>query len=191
MRDGIFSPIIERNTVIPASRVNNYQSIQDNQERLVLDVYQGEAREVSDNIKIGTVDLPIPRRRAGEVEVDCRFTYDTSGLLEVDVTVLGTDISRQVLIFDEKDAELTSNLASRREALAKLKVHPRDQVENAAALARAKRCYEAQLGELRQFISGLIGEFEAVLAAQDERDIGEARKLLLARLDKIEGEDFL
>ena len=191
MRDGIFSPIIERNTVIPASRVETYSTMQDNQEKIRLEIYQGEARDVVDNVRIGQLEVPVPKGRAHEVAVDVRFTYDTSGLLEVDANVPGTDIARQALIYDKSDDELTTNLESRRKQLAKLKVPPRDQAANAAALARAKRCYEGQLGPMRDQVSQIIGAFETVLASQEERQIDEARERLIEQLDQIEGENYL
>lgn len=190
-RDGIFSPIIERNTVIPASRVESYWTMQDNQEKLLVDIYQGEARDVDDNVHIGKLEVPVPRARAGEISMEVRFTYDTSGLLEVDVNVPGTEITRHALIYDKEDGELTANLSSRRKALEKLKVHPRDQAANAAAMARAKRCYEGQIGSARDYVSQIIGQFESVLATQDNRKIDEAREQVLKALDEIEGENYL
>lgn len=191
LRTGVFSPIIERNTVIPASRVNNYTTVSDNQDVLKLKVYQGESRDVAANVKLGELDIEVPRRPAGQVSVDCRFTYDTSGLLEVDAEVLGTGIKRQLVIYDKEDSALASNLETRREALGKLKIHPRDEAPNAAAMARAERCYEGFLGETREYIGQLIGGFTGALETQDPRTIEAARKDLLERLDALEGERFL
>ncbi|WEK46412.1 MAG: molecular chaperone HscC [Candidatus Andeanibacterium colombiense] len=191
IRSGIFSPIIERNTVIPASRVQRYFTMADNQDTLRLEVYQGEGRHVSDNVWLGQLDIPVPRKGAGEVSVDCRFTYDTSGLLEVDVTVPGTEVSRQLLIYDREDSALAANLDARRDALGALKIHPRDQAANAAALARANRCYEGHLGETRDYVGGLIGFFENALTGQDPREIDTARDELTRRLDEVEGEQYL
>lgn len=191
LRHGLFSPIIERNTVIPASRIQRYYSIADNQTNIVLEVYQGEARNVADNVGLGSLNIPIPSRRAGEVSVDCRFTYDTSGLLEVDVTVPGTDITRQLLIYDREDAALVAGLEERRAHLASIKLHPRDMAANAAALARAERCYEGHLGDMRTYIGQLISGFESALDRQDPRTIETARAELMARLDEVEGEQFL
>ena len=191
VREGIFSPIIERNTVIPASRVERYFTMEDYQEKIVLKVYQGEARDVEANVYLGEVEISVPRGKAHAAPVDCRFTYDTSGLLEVDVSVPGTAIAEALLIYDREDDGLSRNLDARRDALAKLKVHPRDHAANAAALARANRCYEGYLGEMRQFIGSLIAQFENALATQDERKIDPARTELLARLDEVEGESWL
>jgi molecular chaperone HscC len=190
-RTGIFSPIIERNTVIPASRVQYYSTLQDNQKLVEFGIYQGEARDVSANVKLGVVKVPVPPKKAGHVNVECRFTYDTSGLLEVDVSVPETGMSKQVAIYDEEDSAFTANLEERRAALAKLKVHPRDEAENAAAMARAGRCYEGFIGDRRDYVGQIIATFENALASQDPRVIDPARADLLQRLDELEGDRYL
>jgi len=190
-RTGLFSPIIDRNTAIPASRVNYYNTVSDNQRELRFSVYQGEAREVSGNVKLGEVRVPIPPKPAGEVVVECRFSYDTSGLLEVDVSVPGTNTSRNLVIMDDADPLTDSQLATRRDALAGLKLHPREESENMAVLARAARCYEGFIGDRRDAVGHWIGVFENALATQDPRTIKEARTRLVEALDEIEGERFL
>ncbi|WP_342250867.1 Hsp70 family protein [Sphingomonas sp. OTU376] len=190
-RTGLFSPIIDRNTAIPASRVNYYNTVSDNQRELRFGIYQGEAREVSGNVKLGEVRVPIPPKPAGEVVVECRFSYDTSGLLEVDVNVPGTSTSRNLVIMDDADPLTDSQLATRRDALAALKQHPRDESENMAVLARAARCYEGFIGDRRDAVGHWIGVFENALATQDPRTIKEARARLVEALDEIEGERFL
>ncbi|WP_448661286.1 Hsp70 family protein [Sphingomonas sp. CJ20] len=190
-RTGIFSPIIDRNTTIPASRVSHYQTVTDNQKQIHFGIYQGEARDVSGNVKLGEITVPVPKRPAGQVGVECRFTYDTSGLLEVDISVPGTDVSRNLVIVDDADAMTEAEVAKRRDALAALKVHPRAESENAAVLARAERCYEGFIGDQRAFVGHWIGQFEQALETQDPRTIHAARQRLVDALDSIEGERFL
>jgi molecular chaperone HscC len=190
-RGGIFSPIIERNTVIPASRVQYYSTLHDNQKTVEFGIYQGEARDVGSNVKLGQIRVPVPQKAAGMVGVECRFTYDTSGLLEVDITVPETGVAKQVAIYDEEDSAFTANLEERRAALAKIKVHPRDEGENAAAMARAKRCYEGFLGDKRDYVSQIINSFENALNSQDPRTIETARADLNQRLDELEGDRYL
>lgn len=191
IRLGLFSPIIERNTVVPASRVRPFFTLKDNQEFVDFGIFQGEARDVAANIHLGSVRVPVPRKPAGHVRVDCRFSYDASGLLEVDVTVPETGATQQVVIVDQEDPAAGESLEARRQALAALKIHPRDDAANAAILARAGRCYEAFLGERRERISAMISEFQAVLDGQDPKLIASARKAMEAGLNQIEGERFL
>jgi molecular chaperone HscC len=190
-RTGVFSPIIERNTPIPASRVNSYVTVSDNQQVVEFGIYQGEAREVRQNVRLGELKVPVPRAKAGQVSVECRFSYDTSGLLEVDVHVLQTGMKKNLVILDEEDEVSPAEVEKRRAALAALKVHPRDDAANAAALARAARAYEAFIGDARDAIGAWIVQFEAVLDGQDPRRIEEARSRLVEALDQLEGERYL
>ena len=190
-RDGLFSPIIDRNTPIPASRVGYYGTMADNQREIRFGIYQGEAREVSGNVKLGEMRVQVPPKPRGEVQIECRFTYDTSGMLEVDVSVPATGMTRNLVIMDEADTLTDAQIAERRAAIAGLKLHPREESENAAVLARANRCFENFLGPNRDQIGHWIGSFESALASQDPRTIKEAREQLVAALDAFEGERFL
>ncbi len=190
IRDGIFEPIIERNTVIPASRSKVFVTLQDRQMAVRFNVYQGESRHVKNNIHLGSVEVPVPPRPAYEVQVECRFTYDINGLLEVDVHVPATGDRRQQVIVGS-DSMDSHEIEERRQALANLKVHPRETIENVAALARASRCYEQQLGERREHVGRLLSAFERVLEQQDPRAIERAREALHGELDQLEGERLL
>ncbi len=190
IRRGIFSPILERNTTVPASRVKSYYTLQDGQSAIELNVYQGESRYVADNIHLGKLRMTVPSRPAGEIHVECRFTYDINGLLEVDIHTPATG-ERQNLVIVDDDGPKGEDLARQRKALEALKVHPRDNDANRAALARAGRCYENLLGPRRDFVGALMAQFESVLNRQDPHDIEKARAALLGQLDLIEGETFL
>ncbi|WP_423307031.1 Hsp70 family protein [Caulobacter sp. KR2-114] len=189
-RSGFFAPIIERNTVVPASRSHSFTTLEDNQLKVRFRIYQGEARLVADNILLGEIEVPVPRAKAGQVEIDCRFSYDINGLLEVDVSVPQTGERRELVIVED-DAVTPAELEMRRAALAKLKQHPRDDDANRAAMARAERCFEDHLGDARDHIGRLIERFEAALDSQDPRTVETARAELLTALDSIEGETWL
>jgi molecular chaperone HscC len=190
IRTGLFAPIIERNTLIPASRVHSFSTMADNQRVVEIKVFQGEARMVDQNIFLGELKVPVPPAPAGHVSFDVRFTYDINGLLEVDVLVEKTGQRHELVI---ADGEVTSSadFDERRAALAALKQHPRESDANAQALARAARCYEDYLGDKRQHVAHLIAQFEAVLDGQDPRQIEQARQQFLAALDALEGETWL
>lgn len=68
---GVFAPIIERNTVLPASRTHRFQTAGANQGKVEFGIFQGEARQVSANVQLGSVSISVPPRPAGEVVVDC------------------------------------------------------------------------------------------------------------------------
>ena len=191
MHNGVFAPIIERNTVIPASRVHSFSNVTDNQRKVEFGIYQGEARNVGANVKLGDVSIRIPPKPAGQARIDCRFSYDASGLLEVDLSVPETGETKQLVIADNADRQDGRELEERRKALAALKIHPREDAANSAVLARAARCYESFLGERRDYVSQLILALETALERQDPREIERTRREVEERLDVLEGERFL
>jgi molecular chaperone HscC len=188
---GFFLPLIERNTVIPASRSKTVTTIENNQRSIKLAVFQGEARLVKDNIQLGELSVKVPPGPAGEASVEVRFTYDTSGLIEVEATVVGTHRTTSLVIEGNPGVLTPDEIAKHLAALAKLKVHPREQAENAALLARAERLYEERLGDTRRIIGDWLAAFLAALEAQDAEEIARARARLAQQLDSVDDEFFL
>jgi len=191
VRTGIFSPIIERNTLIPASREKMFSPLDDRQTKVQFNIYQGESRDVAANIPLGSIEIPVPPGRASETAVNVRFTYDINGLLEVDIHIPQTGERRELVIMDDETRISPEDLRRRRDALAKLKIHPRDEDVNRALVARAERCYEQSLGEKREFVGKCLSQFLTVLEGQDPRAIEHARKKFGEALDSVEGETFL
>jgi len=165
--------------------------MQNGQRQVEFNIFQGESRNTAENIKLGQVKVPVPPKPAGHVQIDCRFSYDASGLLEIDVTVPETGMTRQIVILDEEDAPSPAEIEKRRAALAALKLHPREDSANAAVLARAERCFQSFLGDQRLYIGQLISGFEAALDTQDPRQIEPVREQVGAALDALEGDRFL
>ena len=102
VRNGIFAPIIERNTVIPASREKLFSTIDDGQTQVEFKIYQGESRDVSRQHPAGQGIDPGAARPRQRSRLTCRFTYDINGLLEVDVHVPKTGERRQLVIVDDE-----------------------------------------------------------------------------------------
>jgi molecular chaperone HscC len=112
------------------------------------------------------------------VAVDVRYTFDASGILEVQVSVpLTLEVKHLVL---QRGAQHFSaaEVAQRLQALAALKVHPREQQVNQALLARAHRLHEELLGRPRSALVDAIVYFEGALQSQDEARIAPARTVL-------------
>ncbi len=184
--EDIFAPIIERNTPVPVSRTEQFCTLADNQKQVTFAIYQGEARDVKKNVKLGELTVPVPPRKAGEVAVDVRFTYDTSGLLDVDVSVPANGTTRNLVIVDEEDRRSQKDVAESRKRLDKLKVHPRDEAENVAMMARAERAYEGFTGSAREVIGQGLTDFKGALEKQDPRIIADAREGLGQLIDEID-----
>lgn len=186
LRTGIFLPIIERNTVIPCSRVERVSSIRDYQPLVEVKIYQGESRNVEDNILLGGLKIPLPSGPRAEQQVDIRFSYDINGLLEVEAKVLRSGAVQKLVIEQSPGAMSRQEIDSSLALMEKLKIHPRDQSENRALQERLKRLYEENLGERRAWISHQIAAFDTTLEDQDPRAAERARDSLSKILDEFE-----
>lgn len=184
--DDRFSPIIERNTPVPVSRVQSYCTTSDRQTRVRLDIRQGESPVGSENLALGELEIEVPPLPAGQVNVDVRFSYDANGLLAVDAVEGRTGRKSSAVIQHGSTVMTPEQVQKALERLAALTVHPRDQQENAYLMARTKRLHEDRLGEERRWIARALTEFEAALATQDERVIRGARDDLRRFLDQID-----
>lgn len=189
--DGHFDPVIERNCAVPISRVKRYFPAREGQRLLNLNVFQGEARMVKDNIDLGTLKIPMPSGRLDECGVDIRFTYDVNGLLQVEATVLKTGESFSLVIEGNPGLLSREEIASRLTALADLKIHPRDRIEHRTLLALAERLYQQLRGEQREWFAVQILSFEKVLATQDVRAIEQNRKKFEEVLESVERDTFI
>lgn len=183
---GYFLPIIERNTTVPVSREDTLRTLDDYRGKMTVPIYQGESRRVENNIYLGLVTVPIPRAKAGKEPVRVRFTYDSSGILEVTATAQSTGRSATVVIEEQPGAMSKEEVEKRLKALEAIKVHPRDEEVNRAVMARAERLYEELVGFDRDDLARAIEMFESVLSKQDRDAVEEARKGLTALLDNLE-----
>jgi len=188
---GHYLPIIERNCAVPVSRVENITTINDFQKELTVRVYQGEARMVSDNIFLGTLNFPIASKKAGEVSADVRFTYDVSGVLEAEITVLPSQDKHKLVITENAGVMTPAEIEQRLLELSELKIHPRDRIENRTLVAQADRLYEQLLGQRREYLAQHVAAFQAVLDKQDPIDTRRARETLVQVMRQLDGGLFL
>ena len=188
---GHFDPIIERNTTVPVSRVKTYYPAGARADHVSLQVYQGEARMVKDNIALGSLKVPLPQGTEQERAVEVRFTYDINGLLQVEGKVAKTGQVYSVVIEGNPGVLSDEEIQQHLKSLAELKIHPRDQIENRTLLARAERYYEQLRGEQRDWMGRQIMAFEQLLALQDARRIAPGQRTLRDILDQLDKSTYL
>ena len=136
----------------------------DGQTELEVDVFQGEHSLCSRNQKLGSYLLKgLAPERAGSQGVDVRFTCDLNGILEVGMTLVSTG-RKESFVVEQRPGTLTvAEIALAREAMQRLKLHPRDSLPNLTALARAEA------------LSNAISIFRGTLDLQSPGDISVAR----------------
>lgn len=184
---GYFHPIIPRNCTVPVSREESFYPLSDRQTQVVVGVYQGESPWVRNNIQLGELAVPLgPPAQGGDRGVRVRFTYDVNGILQVEAWSLAGG-ERHELLLQQGEATLSvEELRVRIAALDALKVHPREQQENVALLARAERVYEEYIHD-RDDVQHWIVQFRQAVETQDLPLIQEHREALRERLDGVEG----
>lgn len=181
---GAFSPIIERNTVIPTSRVERFHTTSAQQEFIRIAVYQGERPWVRDNIFIDAFDVTLTPSDHIQA-LDVRFSYDINGLLEVDVTLLETG-ERHSHVIDRSPTGLDAiSRQASHERLNSLKIHPRDTLANRTLLARLERAWAQSLGDDRQRIADWMDSFTTTLSGQRLEEIAGQRSQLNKALDEL------
>ncbi len=175
---GRFCPIIERNTVIPASHTERLYTVRDNQEKVRVRVLQGESRFARNNLFLGELTVEIPKAPKGQESIDVTYTYDINSLLEVEVTVTSTGEKQKMIIKGQENQMTDEEIKKRMEELAYLKIQPRDYEENRLVLLRAERMYEESLGDRRKKLDHYITAFEAALEKGGHDEIMDAREAL-------------
>jgi molecular chaperone HscC len=179
LRDGYFSPIIDRNTVIPVSRVERFWTVNPNQTSIVIRIYQGESRKVEGNLLLGEFRAAnIPPRPAGKEGIDVRFTYDLNGVLEVEATVISTGEKFNHVVTRYARGLSSAQIAQAVAEMARLKTHPREETAHRFLLRRAERVYQELPADSRAVLSQLLDGFEAALQLQDPSAIESNRTAL-------------
>lgn len=186
LENGHYLPIIERNCVVPVSKVKRVVTLHDRQKVVLLKVYQGESRQINENILLGELEIPVPPMPAGEVGIDVRFTYDNNGILEADAQIVQTGERRKLVIANNAGVLDAAEIARRLEALESLKIHPRDEQPNTLLIARLERLYQESRGDLRQHLDAMATHFSRVLETQELHEIRTLRTQLCAQLDALE-----
>ena len=184
--NGRFCPIIERNTVIPASHTERLYTVRDNQNKMRIRVFQGESRFTRNNLLLGELEIDVPKAPKNQESVDVTYTYDINSLLEVEVTVVSTGVKQKMIIKGEDNQMTDEEIKKRMEELAYLKIQPRDYEENRLVLTRAERMYEESLGDRRKKLDYYITAFEAALKKGDHDEIIDTRNALNEVLEEDE-----
>lgn len=180
-----FSPLIERNTTLPASYETVLCTVCDNQRELCVKIAQGEKMYFNNNLYLGEVTMNVPPRPAGKEKILVRLTYDINGILQIDVKSMSSGKSKSKTIIN--NSRLSEKEVQKKiKELEKIKVHPRELDKNKFLVARAERLYEEARGDVRDYILSAIQHFSSVVESQDKRKIRAAGESFKKFLDGIE-----
>ena len=92
-----FAAVLHRNTVLPALRTREFYTLVDRQEKLHVDVFQGESHRCSGNTPVGSFDAElVPQPYHSPIKVD--FEYDLNGVVKVTVSQPGHGSGKTVAL---------------------------------------------------------------------------------------------
>jgi molecular chaperone DnaK len=91
-------PIVRRGTALPVTKAEVFTTRVDNQEQVLIEVFQGESHYPDDNLKIGSFTVEgLSKKPRGNLVV-VQFRIDLSGMLTVTATEKCTGLAKSVTI---------------------------------------------------------------------------------------------
>ncbi len=176
---GTFTPLIPRNTPIPAQASEIFSTTVDNQTFVRVHVLQGEREMAADNHSLARFEMHgIPPAPRGMPQIEITFRIDADGLVAVSSRDLGTGLEQQVRV------QASSGLSER-------------QIQNMVDEADRNRERDTQKRatvELRNRIQGLIYTTDRSLIdgqAMIPPETAEAVKTLLTETQEFLKNDAL
>ncbi|MGN1378523.1 MAG: molecular chaperone DnaK [Dorea sp.] len=161
---GVATPLIRRNTTIPAKYSQIFTTAANFQKSVDIKVLQGERRFAKDNKLIGEFRLDgIKKALAGVPQIEVTFEIDANGIVTVSAKDLGTGKAQQITITS------SSNMSE-------------EEIEQAIRDAKA---YEASDGERKEYIDirndaeqylrRVSPQIDAAKKTSDKKDYKNAR----------------
>ena len=157
---GHFSPIIERNSTLPTSRVEQYYTSELGQSHVKVQVYQGEMMKASQNLFLGELDVPVPINHKEHEGLTVRFTYDLNGILDVEVKIDTTQEVFNHVILQESITLTDQEIKEKQDALARYKINAQETEIYRFLIEKANRLYSMILGLKREELMTATRQFE-------------------------------
>ncbi len=194
---GVATPMIERNTTIPAKKTQIYSTAADSQTSVEIHVLQGERPKAADNKSLGKFILDgSPPARRGVPQIEVTFDIDANGILKVTAVDKATNRSQNITISASsglteaevermrKEAEIHAEEDRKRKEGIEIKNNADNAVYTAEKLleengdkipADMKSNIQSKAGELKNILNGT--DFDTMKRMTDElnkmiQDIG-------------------
>ncbi len=192
---GIATPMIDRNTTIPARKSQVFSTAADNQPAVDIRICQGERKMFNDNKLLGNFKLdgiqPAPR---GVPQIEVTFDIDANGILKVTAKDKNTGKEQNISIQGSSGLSKEEIERAKKDAEAHAE-EDRKRAEDIEALNKADSLahnVERQLSELgdkapEQLKAPVTEKVNALKAAVEAKDVEKVRTLT-SELEKMLGD---
>jgi len=193
---GVATPLIERNTTVPAKKSKIFSTAADNQTSVDIHVLQGERPMASDNKSLGRFHLDgIPPAPRGVPQIEVTFDIDADGILNVTAKDKGTGKEQSIRITgstklsDDEIEKMKKDAEAHKEEDEKRKEKIEIRNNGDAAVATAKKTLEDLKEKIKddekQKIEDSIKELQEALSGDDMDAIKEKTEVLQKTLQDV------
>lgn len=100
--DAVMSPMIRRNSAIPAKKSQIFSTVVDNQEMITFRVFEGERPLTKDNHFLGEFTLRLQPAPRGVPQIEVTFEVNTDGILRISALDTGTGRREELTITNDE-----------------------------------------------------------------------------------------